>query len=89
MHYPFCKHRVVDYAAWQRVFDADAAAQRAAGLHLLHVLRGATDPNLVVTLFRVDDPGKARAFTEAPTAAEHADSSGVIGVPEISWLTEG
>ena len=88
MYYLLCKHKVADYPKWRRVFDSHAEAQREAGLHLLHVLREIADPNTVVFLFRVDDPDKARAFTQAPSASEAAEVSGVIGVPEISFLSE-
>ena len=88
MYYLLCKHKVADYTKWRRVFDSHAEAQRESGLHLLHVLRGTADPNLVVLLFRADDLSKARAFTEAPSAGEAAEISGVIGVPEISFLRE-
>lgn len=88
MFYLLCKHEVGDYTKWRRVFDSHAEAQRESGLHLLHVLRDIADPNLVVLLFRVDDVRKAKAFTEAPSANEAAESSGVIGVPEILFLRE-
>ncbi len=88
MHYLLCKHKVADYTKWRRVFDADAGGQRESGLHLLHVLRDTADPDMVVLLFRADDLDKARAFTEAPSASESAQSSGVIGEPEILFLTE-
>jgi hypothetical protein len=39
-------------------------------------------------LFRVDDLSKARAFTETPSAEESAESSGVMGVPEVLFLSE-
>jgi len=88
MYYLLCKHKVADYTEWRRVFDSDAEAQKKAGLHLLHILRDTADPNLIVLLFRADDLKKARAFTEAPSASESAQNSGVIGVPDISFLSE-
>lgn len=88
MYFLLCKHKVADYPKWRRVFDSHAEAQREAGLHLLHVLRDTADPNLVVLFFKVDDLGKAKAFTEAPGASEAADVSGVIGAPEILFLEE-
>ncbi len=88
MHYMLCKNKVTDYARWRRVFDSHAEAHRGAGLHLLYVLRDTADPNVVVFLFRVDDLNKARAFTEAPSAGEAGEDSGVIGVTEISFLSE-
>ena len=88
MHYLLCKQVVSDYAKWRRVFDSHAEAQRESGLHLLHVLRDTADPNVVVVFFKVDDPGRARAFTEAPAARQAAEDSGLIGVPEVSLLSE-
>ena len=88
MTYLFCRHKVAEYSKWRRVFDSHAAAQREAGLHVLHVLRSADDPDVVVMLFRVDDVAKARAFTEAPSASEAGHESGVIGPVEICFLTE-
>ncbi len=88
MYYLMCKHRVTDYAKWRQVFDSHAEAQRESGLHLLHVLRDTADPNLLVLLFKVDDVVKARAFTQVPSASESAETSGVIGVPEISILSD-
>ncbi len=88
MHYLFCKNKVEDYTKWRRVFDADAEGQRESGLHLLHLLRDTDDPNTVIMLFRADDLSKARAFTEAPRAGESAESSGVVGVPEVRFLSD-
>jgi heme-degrading monooxygenase HmoA len=88
MNYLLLKHRVAGFARWPRVFESHAAAQRQAGLHLLHLLRDTGDPDLVVMLFRIDDLDKARAFTESPRAAESAEVSGVIGVPEVLILAD-
>jgi hypothetical protein len=88
MYYLLCKHKVADFEMWHAVFRSHAEAQREAGLHILHVLRDASDPDVVVMWFRVDDLGKARAFTSAPEAHEAADDSGVIGVPELFYLSD-
>ncbi len=88
MYYLLCKHNVADYTKWRRVFDSHADAQRQSGLHLLHVLRDVTDPDLVVLLFRVDDLSRARAFITTPSASEAAEISGVLGTPELSFLSE-
>jgi hypothetical protein len=88
MLYLLCKHKVADFKKWHQVFEFHAEAQRKAGLHLLHLLRDAADPNNVVLLFRADDLKKARAFIETPDAHASAEKSGVIGVPEILFLNE-
>ena len=88
MHYMLCKNKVEDYAQWRRVFDSHAEAHRDSGLHLLHLLRDLDDPNLIVFMFRVDDLSKARAFVDTPEASEGAKRAGVIGQPEMMFLTE-
>jgi hypothetical protein len=87
MDYMLCKHKVADFDRWHDVFLAHAEAQREAGLHILHVLRDAADPDMVVMWFRIDDMEKAKAFTSTPEAREAADESGVIGVPEVLYLS--
>ena len=88
MYHLLVRHRVADFARWHAVFESHSQAQNDAGLHLLHLLRDTTDPNLVVMLFRADNPEAARAFTSSPDAAQAAQTSGVIGVPEILLLSE-
>lgn len=88
MHYLLCKQKVSDYEKWREVFDSHAEAHREAGLHRLHVLRDIADPNLVYAFFRADDSKKAKAFTEASAAGEGARESGVIGTPEVSFLSD-
>ena len=44
MHYLIVKHRVADFAQWQRVFEEHGPAARRGGLELLHVLRDMADP---------------------------------------------
>ena len=87
MDYLLCKQKVADYGAWRRIFDSHSDAHRQSGLHLLHVLRDAADPDVVVVYFRVDDLARAKAFTEAPAASEAARDSGIIGTPEVLFLT--
>ena len=88
MDYMICRHRVADYDKWRAVFDSHAAAQAEAGLHVLHVLRDASDPPMVVMLFRVADRAKAESFVTAPGAREAGDVSGVIGKAEIMFLQD-
>ena len=87
MLYLMARHKLADYDTWNRSFRSHAQAQRQAGLHLIHVLRELRDPNSVVALFRVDDQGKARAFTDAPGAREAGGLAGVLSV-EMSYWTD-
>ena len=73
-----CRNRVADFANWRRVFVSHADAHRAAGLVLEHFWCDVKDPNNVFFVFEVRDFDKARAFIEAPNAAEAAATSGVL-----------
>jgi len=88
MQYMLCKHRVVDFNRWYRIFKSHEQAAHEAGLHLLHLLRDTSDPNHIVHLFRVDDVAQARAFTQAPEAEEAANDSGVVGPFELLYLAD-
>lgn len=87
MNYLFVRHKVVNFETWQSVFASHAEAQQRAGLLLLHLLRVAADPNDVLMLFEVNDLEKAKAFTGSSGAGESAKVSGVIGTPEVLFLT--
>lgn len=86
MTYILCKHKVVDFSRWHRIFESHAEAQRKAGIHLLYLLRETSDPNSLVYLFRVEDLDKAHAFTETTEASQAAQDSGIIGPFELLYL---
>jgi hypothetical protein len=88
MFYLLVKHRVADFAKWHAIFTSHEEAQEKAGLHLLHLLRDTSDPELVVLLFRTEDPARARGFTSAPEASQAAHDSGITGTPEILFLRD-
>lgn len=79
MKYMLCRNEVRDYNAWRRVFDADAAAHRAAGLILKQVWRDSANANNVFFLFEVEALERAHQFINASDAKAQAQRSGVIG----------
>lgn len=88
MTYMLCKHRVIDFARWQKIFASHEEAQRQSGLHLIHLLHEMSNPNDIVYLFKVDDLKKAQTFTQAPGASQAAQDSGVVGTVEIRYLSD-
>jgi hypothetical protein len=72
-----CWNEVKDFAAWKATFEADAAAQRAAGLTLEGFWRDIDDPDEIIYIFQVSDLEKARAFVAAPATLEMAHRAGV------------
>ncbi len=73
-----CRNRVSDYLRWKAVFDAHAAAHRAAGLRLIGLWREIAQPDNVFFLFEISNLETARAFISDPAAAEAGEISGVI-----------
>jgi hypothetical protein len=87
MHHLLVRHEVADFEAWKAVFDSHAEAQHEAGLRVTRVLRNIDNPNDVFLLFEVDDLEKARGFVSSPAVPEAQRDSGVIGEPEIVFLS--
>jgi hypothetical protein len=80
------RHEVKDFAAWKKVFDADATNRAAAGLTDLIVVREADNPNLVGLVFGVSDIAKAKAMSGSPQLKAEMERGGVIGAPIFRFL---
>ena len=73
-----CRNRVADFSHWKAVLDSHAEAHRAYGLRLTRLWREAGDENNVFFLFQLESIERAKAFINAPEAAEAGRHSGVI-----------
>jgi len=81
-------HRVKDFDAWFKVFDAEGAAARAnEGLIDLVLARGIDDPNVVTLVFGVTDWTKAKAALASEAKKKLMMSAGVEGMPKFLFLT--
>lgn len=87
MPFLFCHHKVTDFDLWKRVFDSHATAQKKAGLTLQYLLRNLEDSNDVFILFEVEEIEKAKAFVTSPDVPGTQKGSGVMGKPEIYFLS--
>ena len=86
MPYLLVRHGVRDYAHWRALFAADAADQRAAGMHVLHVFRDPENQNIAVFLFEVEDRARAEAFMARPGGEKIAEAAGVQPPFDVHWL---
>jgi hypothetical protein len=86
MQYLLVRHGVRDYPHWRGLFDADAEGQRGAGMHVLHILRGRSEPDVVV--FRNEDRARAEAYMGRPGGEEIAETAGVQPPFEMHWLED-
>lgn len=63
------RHKVRDFNAWKKGFDAHAPKRAEAGLSDKQVLRNADDGNEVVLLFDAKDLALAKRSLRPPTCA--------------------
>ena len=84
--YMLVRHKVRDFSAWKPAYDAHRSKRDEAGLTEEHLLRGASDANDVVILFRAADPGRAKAFAESTDLRDAMTTAGVVDRPDIHFL---
>ena len=78
-------HKVTDYTAWRKGYDAHEQNRRSAGITNGRVFRSAEDPNDVVVLQDVTDVAKARTFVASEDLKATMQKSGVIGSPSVRF----
>ncbi len=82
------KHRVKDFDAWLKVYDAEGKATKAEqGLVDRVLARDIDDPNMVTIVFAVTDMAKAKTIGTSEAKKNLMISAGVIGAPSIEFLT--
>jgi len=80
-------HKVTDYTAWRKGYDAHEQNRRLAGLTNGRVFRSAEDPNDVVVLQDVADVAKAHTWIGSEDLKAAMQKSGVVGSPTIRFAT--
>lgn len=86
--YMLVRHTVKDFTGWKRVYDGHIGKRNEAGLTEQYLLRGLYSVNEVILLFEVKDIERARKFTESTDLRDRMMEAGVIGKPDIYFLTE-
>ncbi len=82
-------HKVKDFNAWLKVFDAEGSAKRASdGLVDVVLARGVDDSNLVHLVFDITDMAKAKASMISAEKKKLMMSAGVQGTPKIEFYKE-
>jgi len=79
--------RVADFDTWLEAFNSHEDARRAAGILGHHINRAENDPNDVSVYMALSDLEKAKAFSRSDDLRERMQASGVIGAPEITYMT--
>ncbi len=80
-------HKVKDYDAWLKVFDAEGTEKRAAeGMKDCVLARNIDDPNIVNLVFVITDMAKAKAAIASEEKKNLMKSAGVEGKPRILFF---
>lgn len=80
------RHKVKDFAAWKKAFDAHKPVREEAGLIRSKVFRSAGDANEVVLIFDGADIEKTKAFMASPDVQDAIKAAGVTGTPDVYFL---
>ncbi|WP_336359921.1 antibiotic biosynthesis monooxygenase [Haladaptatus sp. ZSTT2] len=80
-------HRVKDYPTWKKTFDEHAATRKKNGERSHELFCSDDDPNDVTILMEFDTEAHARGFAESDDLRQVMERAGVVGKPEISYLT--
>jgi hypothetical protein len=86
-NYLLIRHNVRNFSEWKAGYDAHLTKRIDAGLTEKYLLQGERDPNEVVILFETQDVSRAKAFTESADLRERMQMLGVVGQPDIHFLT--
>jgi hypothetical protein len=81
-------HKVKDFDAWLKVFDAEGTAARASfGMVDVVLARSIDDPSIVHLVFDIKDMAKAKARINSPELKKTMMDGGVEGMPKIEFYT--
>ena len=78
---------VADFDTWLRVFDENQDLRRDSGVAGHHVNRSVDNPNELSVYLAVSDLYVAHAFAESNELRERMAEAGVLGPPEMTWMT--
>jgi len=83
----FVRHKVADYTAWRKGYDAFDAKRRSMGVTSDGVYQLDGDPNEVTAYHEFATMAAAKAFAASPELREAMTTAGVVGAPDI-WFAQ-
>lgn len=81
-------HQVADYNNWRSVFDAALDFRHNGGECSCRIFRKAGNPNDLTLLFEWENIDRAMHYMTSDELREKMRQAGVVGVPEIQYLSE-
>ncbi len=85
----FVRHRVADYMAWRKVYEAFETRRRNMGASGHAVFQTIDDPNDLTVWHDFETLEQARSFTESAARKDAMAKAGVQGEPAVWFATPG
>ncbi len=87
MSHVLVRFKVADFKTWKPVFESYLWLRQKAGIKELLVEHNAENPNEIVILFEASDPDRAKAYAASDDLKRAMKEGGVLGPPEMTYLT--
>lgn len=81
-------HKVKDFNAWKAVYDSVYDLRKANGELTDQIFHEENDPNSLTIIFDWDSFENARKYAGSPELKAAMEKAGVLGPPEIHFITE-
>ena len=82
----FVRHRVANYTAWRREYDAFEAHRPSFGVTGQAVYQDAGDPEMVTVTHDLPSLDAAKSLASSDLLKQAMTKAGVVGAPDI-WFT--
>lgn len=82
------KHKVRDFDHWRPYFEGDQQRLNHIGVRLVHLLRGADDPNEVHFIFDVPDLHAFLSLLQQDDSKKLLHEAGVLELPVLYQMQE-
>jgi hypothetical protein len=82
------RHTIADYKTWRGVFDASLDFRHHGGEQSCRIFRDTEKDGEITLLFEWESAESAHLFMSSPDLREKMKQAGVLGSPEIHYLSE-
>ncbi len=83
----FIRHKVADFDAWKKGYDADSPTRDAAGIQEVGIYHENGDTNMIMVVMSAPNADVINGMLSSPDMAEKMKNAGVISPPEV-WFGE-
>jgi hypothetical protein len=82
------RHTIADYKTWRGVFDASLDFRHRGGEQSCRIFRDTEKDGEVTLLFEWESAERAHRFMSSQELKEKMKEAGVLGPPEVHYLSE-